>query len=203
MKGRRGLTLIETLLALGLTLVVGTLVVEVLIPAMERTQKVSQRAGVQTRLAVTLDRLESDLQRSSLVGVSLLPGDGTQATAVALVPIVETTPQGTLVWGQELILYFALPGEQALYHRVVKEGLEFSLSRPPRLGHDELAALCSGADSRVLLRGVERFGVTHQGGALPQEPLGFLLRCSADIMGRPETFELRRSFSFRNPGSSG
>lgn len=178
----RGLTLLEALVALSLTALIAVVVVSFLIPSLRRTAAGARKAALQSDATACLERISRELQTTGSAGLSLAP------SAVGLVPIVGTTPLGTLVWSDRMHLFFFSNG--TVLRKVVDEGLAFDPSRPPRLGPDELEALCTPEGATRLASHVESF-TTNQ--AL--DPL----QLHITVAEADQRFKYSRAVSLRNP----
>lgn len=175
---RRGFTVLELLVALGLLSLVVTLMVGFVIPELERTTASAERAALQSEAALCVEQIIRELQTSSAEGVSLAPH------AIGMVPIVDVTSLGTLVWGSEMHIFFF--HEDRVLRRVVDAGLDFSLSRPPRLAEAELQALCEPEGAKLVASRVESFEIL--------DPLEFRVVTEQ----RGHRFRYSRRVSYRN-----
>lgn len=202
---RRGLSLLEVLVTAGLLLLVMSVLVGFLIPSLRRTAQGNERATLQAEAAMSLTRLERDFFSTSSAGLSLLAGDGTDITAVGIVPIKETSVLGTLTWQDFLVVYFFLPQQRKLYRRVVDaaSGLPFDPARPPRVSPDELRTMCLAGKSNRLASNVDRFALSHGGEDAFQPPLIIELDLSRKVVSGDavERFRYRRVLSLRNLGN--
>lgn len=96
---RRGLSLLEMLIAAGLVLMLTALLAEVLVPSLGILSRSSQRSGLQQEARQALDRLERDLRRSTVFETTLGP------TALAIHRLADGTFSGAPRWENDLIIY--------------------------------------------------------------------------------------------------
>lgn len=135
---RRGLTVPETLVAISLFAVVGTLLVGLLI----RTMRISARESVYLELEQSchflLQRVERDLTHSGVSGISYL--QTSETSGVAANRIEDVTSEGTLAWSGEQTFYYWLKKERTLWVRLVTTSPS-PLPNPRRFSENELVAL--------------------------------------------------------------
>src|SRR5688572_29715389 len=110
-----GLSLLETLLAAGLAALFFAVVAQVMIPSVKLVMTSSVRTGLQQQTRMALERIERDLRRSSLYGVSVLPASGPQAPVVlAINRLSDQAFTGTQLWEDELLVYCYRPDSHSL-----------------------------------------------------------------------------------------
>ena len=134
----RGLTVPETLVAISLFAVVGTLLVGLLI----RTMRISARESVYLELEQSchflLQKVERDLTQSGVSGISYLQTPDT--SGVATNRIEDVTSEGTLAWSGEQTFYYWLKNERTLWvRRITTSGSP--LANPRRFTESELTSM--------------------------------------------------------------
>ena len=131
----RGLTVPETLVAISLFAVVGTLLVGLLI----RTMRISARESVYLELEQSchflLQKVERDLTQSGVSGISYLQTPDT--SGVAANRIEDVTSEGTLAWSGEQTFYYWLKNERTLWVRLITTSAS-PLANPRRFSESEL-----------------------------------------------------------------
>lgn len=131
----RGLTVPETLVAISLFAVVGTLLVGLLI----RTMRISARESVYLELEQSchflLQKVERDLTQSGVSGISYLQTPDT--SGVAANRIEDVTSEGTLAWSGEQTFYYWLKNERTLWVRRITTSAS-PLANPRRFSESEL-----------------------------------------------------------------
>ncbi len=135
MSRSRGLTVPETLVAISLFAVVGTLLVGILI----RTMRISARESVYLELEQSchflLQRVERDLTHSGVSGISYL--ETSDASGVATNRIEDVTSEGTLAWSGEQTFYYWLKNDKTLWVRRVTTSPS-PLTNPRRFSESEM-----------------------------------------------------------------
>mgnify|MGYP000489353088 FL=1 len=130
-----GLTVPETLVAISLFAVVGTLLVGLLI----RTMRISARESVYLELEQSchflLQKVERDLTQSGVSGISYLQTPDT--SGVAANRIEDVTSEGTLAWSGEQTFYYWLKNERTLWVRRITTSAS-PLANPRRFTESEL-----------------------------------------------------------------
>ena len=131
----RGLTVPETLVAISLFAVVGTLLVGLLI----RTMRISARESVYLELEQSchflLQKVERDLTQSGVSGISYLQTPDT--SGVAANRIEDVTSEGTLAWSGGQTFYYWLKNERTLWVRRITTSAS-PLANPRRFSESEL-----------------------------------------------------------------
>ena len=134
----RGLTVPETLVAISLFAVVGTLLVGLLI----RTMRISARESVYLELEQSchflLQKVERDLTQSGVSGISYLQTPDT--SGVAANRIEDVTSEGTLAWSGEQTFYYWLKNERTLWVRRITTSSS-PLPNPRRFSESELVTM--------------------------------------------------------------
>jgi hypothetical protein len=117
-KRAAGLGLLETLVALGVAILLSMMILRVIFPSFRIVQEGFIRTELQQQGELALHQLQSDLQRTVPTGVSLAPpfsaGDG---MLVATNPLKETLPTG-LEFQPQLVVYSHDVAKQQLFREV-------------------------------------------------------------------------------------
>jgi type II secretory pathway pseudopilin PulG len=178
---RRAFTLIELTITAVVLLVVTALGALLL----ARTLKVSTRGTLQAEMqqqAVTaLNRLVTDMRKSSAAGISVRSGAAPKAIAICPLSSAELRPgqpppvkeDGTLVWSSFFLIYHYDESRQQLRYREWPPGLvaatseEESTVSPRRLSPARLAAVLGSPPPReeVVATGVVAFNVGYPPGS--------------------------------------
>lgn len=205
---RRGMSMLELLIAGGLFLVVLSVVFGFLIPSFRNSSRNGARIEMQQQASLAMDRLMIDLERSAPAAVTLLPSPAQgQASGVAIQRLRGFSGGGLQEWESELVLYYWLPQSQRLKREIWRAGLPPALpvvlldTRPSRITRQDLVDVINdgSASEQTVATGVIEFEVAL---AKPpaMQPFTIGLTLARTIQGRPkpETFELRRSVTLRN-----
>ena len=141
-----GLTVPETLVAISLFAVVGTLLVGLLI----RTMRISARESVYLELEQSchflLQKVERDLTQSGVSGISYLQTPDT--SGVAANRIEDVTSEGTLAWSGEQTFYYWLKNERTLWVRRITTSAS-PLANPRRFTESELTNMTTQPGTSV------------------------------------------------------
>jgi prepilin-type N-terminal cleavage/methylation domain-containing protein len=192
MRGR-GYTLLELLIALGLLGLVASLVSLMLVRTLKLSQKGLSRVDMQQQASLALQRMLTDLRRTSCAGLSLR--SSADPKGLAICPI--SSPQlrsgqpepvqgdGLLRWSDFFLLYYHDRLGQRMLYREWPPGspsasaAELSISRARRLDPARLLEVLQGVGRTVVLaQGVSDFEIVHAFGGrddLVIQPLRFRL----------------------------
>lgn len=203
-RGRRGLSLLELLVAVALMGMLGTLFVWFLVPSMRISGQQSARAELQQQAVLAVNRVASVLQTTAAAGISRR---ASEPVAVAAVPLVNVDNQGRQQWATNLtVVYWDKPGER-LYEKVWEQGwsppsLSFDPSRPATATAGQLLAIIDSPNggARSLATGVGLFSVTGAAGdATLTMPLNVTLELRRQTSQRqePETYAASRLVTVR------
>lgn len=175
---RRGLSLLETLVAGGLLLLLMTMALNFLSPSFRNSSRGALRVEMQQRASLSIECLGADLERCAASTVTIFPNEG-----MALQRLDGFTPGGLQVWEKALVLYYCPPTAGRLVRH---------LCRPAALpNRDEFLALLARpvVARRVLADSVRQFELSST---------GRLVRLRLVLeRGLKERFEIQRSFYLR------
>lgn len=204
---RRGMTLIETLVAAVVLLAVLVMTLSFLYPSFAASSRSSLRIEMQQRTSLALEKMVSDLLQGSASSVATFPGAGpTDIAGFAVQPLQGYTGAGLQVWQTNLVAYYWQPGLQTLTRKVWPPGpptvLSVSLmdTQPVRISAGDFATLTSthNSEERMLVEGVTNFTLQTALGGGP--PFNVTVRVTRTAVNNPtpETFELTRTIALRN-----
>ena len=127
----RGFTLIEALVAAGLLGLALLIMTAVIIPVFRHSTKGSAQMHGQQLALLAAERLDTDLNSTSLNGIQWQTRPGPPLEKFLTVqPIGDTDPEGEPVWKRELIVYRWSDDELRLDRRVYSLGSSASVDRP-------------------------------------------------------------------------
>ncbi|MGE0491528.1 MAG: PilW family protein [Vulcanimicrobiota bacterium] len=193
---RRAFTLLEVMVAAGLFLIVGLILVNLLIPTLRTAGRTSQRAQLQQQGLLAGRWLVDDLQLAAAGGVGIRSGPD----VLAIQPANDLSADGVVVWQQELVVYYV--ADRRLWRRTWAPGrvpsmaLNLSTNQPTRPGPAQLLQLVSQLDAspRPIAANVDSFTVTHAGsGAAVASPITIELELSEG----QERYRLRKVTALR------
>jgi len=206
---RRGMSLLETLLAGALLTMVMGLVLSFLIPTFRNSSRGALRVEMQQQASTTLERLVIDLEHGAPASVSILPAPtGTNdVSGVAVQRMEGYTSSGAQVWETQLIAYYWLPKTQTLKREIWNNGKSPSLPvtlldyHPAHITRQDLIDIINDGSSpeTSLARGVSKFSVEYP--TPPnQQPYRIQLTLERSPIGQkaPEVLTLDRSITMRN-----
>lgn len=196
-KGRaRAFTLIELVVAFTLTLLLVGLLFQFLVPALTVSSRTTRRAEVQQQATITMRNLVSELEQTSLFGLSLADDFRT----AALHPVTDVTQKSERVYADHVIVYQFDPVAESLQRSHWSNGSDPSIEAPRKLSPDELLALDGFlTKKRVVVRQLEDFEVGHSGSdGLIQLPLVVRMTMKRQGESSPKPFELVRTVVPRN-----
>lgn len=201
---RRAFTLAEILIASAVMLLVGTLGISLLQPAMASGARHSARAEMQQQASIAMDKICIDLERTVGGALSVFQPVpiATGATGLAMQRLAGFESTGDQLWEEQVRVYSWNPALQQLEFRQWSQGspppLEILLlvNQPARLGRSDFDALLRGKrPSAVLAQGVSNFTVSQEGLLVR---LGLQLKRLTPGKMQPELFELQRALTLPN-----
>lgn len=206
---RRGMSLLETLLAGALMTMVMGLVLSFLIPTFRNSSRGGLRVEMQQQASIALERLVIDLEHGAPASVSILPAPtGTdEVSGVAVQRMEGYTSSGAQLWETQLIVYYWLPKTQTLKREIWNNGMKPSLPvtlldyHPAHITRQDLISIINDASAPEsnLAQGVTKFSVDYP--APPnQQPYRIQLTLERAPIGQkaPEVLTLDRSITLRN-----
>ena len=209
MNRRRGIGLLETLLAGALLTMVMGLVLSFLIPTFRNSSRGGLRVEMQQQASLAMEKLVIDLEHGAPASVSLLPaptGSG-EVSGVAVQRMDGFTSSGTQLWETQLIVYYWLPKTATLKREVWNNGMKPNLSvtlldyHPARITRQDLLDLINdgSAPEANVARGVSLFSVDYPPPPASQ-PYRIRLTLERSPIGQTaaEVLALDRSITLRN-----
>lgn len=217
---KRAFTLLELLVTMTLLTLVVALGLAFLLPVLRASTRGTLRVEMEQQATVAMNRLVTDLRRTSVSGLSLRSGP--DPVAVAACPVSgpdlragqpgPVQPDGTVVWSDFFILYSWTAAEAKLKRREWPPGapspgpLETSILNPRHLSADRMAEILAQPAPReiVLATGVKSFEIVPAPGGtdtLVMQPVAFKLvleRKGNTGHEKPEQFTMIRTLYLRN-----
>lgn len=201
---RRGLTLLEMIVAAALFGLLATLIVQVLVPVGKGSVRATQQVELQQSAALALDQLARDVTASAPRGVTVAASGGTAADSTALVGIQrlqDVAADGSQVLDDRLVVVWWNAQEGRLWRKTWPPGPPDDDDHLPgtqwRLSAAELGQVAAAQNGyeRMLARNVKSFSLT-----LNAESVSVKLSLEAPAPdGRPpERFELERHIYLRS-----
>lgn len=195
----RAFTLIETLVAAGLLALLMVIMVAVIIPVFRHSTKGSAQMHGQQLALLAAERLDTDLNSTSLNGIQWLGPPEEKYLTVQ--PIGSTDPDGEPVWSRDLIVYHWKNDEQRLDRRVYSLGSSASVDRPTHKSLPEVTALWqqSPREARAVAGNVTQLLI--YGGddaALPPDRQPVTIAVSCELRPAP-VYSTRRQVFLHNP----
>ncbi|MCA9791547.1 MAG: prepilin-type N-terminal cleavage/methylation domain-containing protein [Candidatus Eremiobacteraeota bacterium] len=158
---QRGMTLVETLVAASLSLLLFFWSVRWLMPMMSLQARGLERAELQHQTTRALSLLRSDLLTSNPAGIRAV--QSTQEVVVAIQPLGPVSADGNLSWSPTMVLYCYDPAQQTILRRHWQAPADTSLRKPIQMSDDQLIGLVSQARlERVVAANVFHFSVEGQ-----------------------------------------
>ena len=213
MSKAKGFTILEVLIAAGLSLLLVGLFLGILGPTLRATGRNSARIALQQSALLALNRVSKEVQASCVSGLGILPGDPTVLSIHRIADVVNTSP-ASRAFDSQLIVYSYVPSSHQIRRRLWPEpGLGETtldgLLEPPTANQalrPEARSLLyfaqhPGPREGILVGQVRRFSVTSRSNA-PEvtPPLVLTLELEGALPGsaQPYRFELSQSLSPRN-----
>jgi hypothetical protein len=211
MNPRSGMTILEVLFTCTVSAIMLGLFASFLIPAMRAAGRGTVRSSLQQEMLASLARLTSDLDRTTLAGISQTPpptgGGLPTSTCLGIQRVEDLTSDGTSIWETRLVVYVWSP-EQASLERLecdpATAGLTLQNSQPVPLSEVSLRKLALAPTGRTRLAAeVRDFAVTLP----PLPPSGQLAALTLRMKISRRTYtekdiewlELSRVVCLRNP----
>lgn len=204
----RGLTLIETLVAGAVGLLLLDVLISLFVPSMRMSIRGSVRVEMEQQAVMALERLAADLRGCGRTSLTMTPTGGAGAT-LSIQRIKDVLSDGTQAWDTNLIVYAWSGPNGTLTRKVVdasRVGVPVTNTRPAPVDLASLPTLAAAPSdqSSVLATGVAQFSVApgpSNGSSEPVTLTILLLRDAATGEQTPETFTLTRTVALRNDAS--
>lgn len=161
---KRGLTLIEVMVVMGLLLLLTFLLGDFLFDLARSSSVAGVRGGLQSEALLHSEAMLASLRQTTLTGLAVSNDPGHPGFAAT--PLRSVTTGGQRVWDQQLTMYYWVSGSRTLYRQQcppanLPTGLAFQPSQPPQPAPAELTLMFSGG--RPLSERVSDFEVALQG----------------------------------------
>jgi prepilin-type N-terminal cleavage/methylation domain-containing protein len=161
---KRGLTLIEVMVVMGLLLLLTFLLGDFLSDLARSSSVAGVRGGLQSEALLHSEAMLASLRQTTLTGLAV--SNDPNHPGFAVTPLRTVTTGGQRVWDQQLTMYYWVSGSRTLYRQQcppasLPTGLAFQPSQPPQPAPAELTSMFSGG--RPLSGRVSDFEVALQG----------------------------------------
>lgn len=194
---RNGFTLVEMLVAFTLVVLLFGLFIQFLVPALRKSASTSVKAQRQQRATLSLRKLVTEMERTTVAGISVLEDPPT----VAVHPIVDVTQNSRRVYADHVVVYQYDRAGQRILRGEWKSGSSPNTMVPKRLTQDELtkATLFFTREPVAVARDISDLDFVHQGtkGFL-RLPLQVKMEMQEKDTDGSTKFELVRNVSLRN-----
>ncbi|MCA9791261.1 MAG: hypothetical protein KC910_05680 [Candidatus Eremiobacteraeota bacterium] len=159
MSPRRAFSLAEVLVAVGLALLLLTLLVGVLLPSLGAFRRTSSRVDMQQTALVSMRRIRHDLERSTPASVQVYASGGVCVLLIHRLKGLDAS--GAREWEPKVVIYHFNPASARLVRELWPNSGTASTSEPQHLEDATLAALASSVNpnQRVVAVGVDSFEV--------------------------------------------
>jgi hypothetical protein len=171
MRARRGISLIEGIIGLGLALLLGFMVFKVIFPSFRIVQEGQIKSEIQQQGQLGMQQLVADLQNSVPTGISLGIPVASEPMVVGVHPLVENLNTGAVEFRPELILWWHDTANFRLRRKVFKNpdpsGVTLSFQpfeamQTPRGNLDLIIASTNNSEKNFALS-VRSFNVQKEG----------------------------------------
>lgn len=199
---RRGMTVVEMMIACAVVVLLGIMTINFLVPAMALSAQGSIRAEMQQQSSIALVQMIQDLQATSVAGVSLLPPNGTNPTGFG-VDIIQSASDTSQTWEDKVRCYFYYPTQKKLIRKTFPPnppalGLPFNPGRPVAVSPSDLMLLANtpNGTEKTLAINVESFTVD-----LPNDnpvTIKMTLQQTVPHSQKLETLDIQRVVCVRN-----
>lgn len=197
---RRGFSLLEVIVAMGLISMLGLLIIQVVIPSFRSTAETQKRISLQQKAMLLFRRLGNDVQDSSPAAISI----SSSPAVIAGQPISEFTPEASQLYTVGLWAYYQVgdevrrvdwtpPGPPAI-------SVTLQTTAPTRLTPADLAAFTTATIplARTLTDQVRSLQLTHAGvGTAVAGPLTVEVVLGPPGPNDPARVQMRRVYSPR------
>ena len=195
---RKGFTLVEMLVAFTLTVLLFGLLFQFLVPALKISSRTTVRAETQQQATLALRTMTSEIEETSLLGVSF----SEDSSVLAVHPVEKVTQNNQRTYADHVVVYlYDQENGQIWRHTWKKSADDPSIESPRRLSDEELASVQSHLQpgGRRLVKDVAEFEFGHSGvGNLIQLPFQARIKMREQAQSGSREFELIRTVSLRN-----
>lgn len=186
-----------------LILLIGTLVIQVVVPMARGTVRGTQQVELQQVAALALNQLCSDLQSSSAAGMIGYAENGTEPALLSIHPLRTIDTSADQVWSDQLVLYWWSSSEKKLWrttwpHDGATPPPTDEPLRPARAQLLNVVRLPDDRFRRAIATQVQDFEVDP---AASPCRVSLRLQAPAPDGKPPESFSVTRSLSLRNERS--
>ena len=200
MNQRRGLSLVELLIAVGLFAILASLLSGVFASSMRSYSGTSERVHLMQLATIAVEKIRADLGQTTVEGVTIL-NPTTDRQLIVLQKLVNITSSGTPALADQLIIY-EWAGQQlrqSEYDPTVPGTISATYQSPTL---PEVETYLTTARTRVLAGQVIHFQLEDANPALPtiELPLRLVIRLEQKVTRglTPRTVELQRRIFLRN-----
>ncbi|MGE0492111.1 MAG: hypothetical protein AB7S38_23050 [Vulcanimicrobiota bacterium] len=193
--GKRGLSLLELLVALGLAALGLYLLAAVFLPTLRVSRRTSQRIDLQQSGSMALEKLVVDLGHTPVVGITHELTEPGGRLLFALHPVTGVSADARPTYAGQLIVYSWVPAERTLRRILWPPGGGLTPARARLLDATELATAAEEGEARILCRDLLEFEVSSE-----TNPVSLKMVLGADPRaGEPEQrVEFGRDVLLRN-----
>lgn len=202
LRSRRGFTIVEMMVVCVVAFVILSLLADVFIVALQRTNDGRLRVDMQQRGIFAITRWERDIDRTAARGMVMEPGDPKK---VAMCQANSINPNnGTVVWENEVILWMYHPTERTLSRSVFPRVVgDLSSVVPLTLGDLQTLSEETSETEKIMCTDVEEFSLTNSQGdtqPLDLQPLIFKLKLRRPLSQANNfaEFTIERRYTLRN-----
>lgn len=192
----------EGLVAFILVGLIGTIILQVLVPMARGTVRGTQQVELQQVGSLALKKVCAEMQSTAIAGIVTSPSSPTEPFLMSIHPLRTVDSIGDQVWGDQLIVYWWKQDEGKLWRTTWPHGPVSGRApvtdAPFRPTVAELKTIVGASDDRwrrVVANQVSLFDVNLT--AFPARVL-LTVEAPAPDSRPPEKFELTRRVAFRN-----
>lgn len=203
----RGFTIVEMMVVCVVAFVILSLLADVFITALQRTNDGRLRVDMQQRAIFAVTRWERDIDRTAARAMVLKPGE---PLCVAMTEEKKINDDGTVFWGDQIVCWAYKSAERLLLRDTYPPKQPAFAGEPspnapylPTFSElDSLIEETSGAE-KIMCQDVEEFDLTNsqgESGPLDQQPLIFKLKLRRPLSRANNfaEFTIERRYTLRN-----